>query len=152
MSDEQQELFATAVQAASRHMLGCVMMHKQYLESKRKEQSEAFLAFEMGVLEFFHRTMILPACSMDASQSFFELAIKFGNEAYREDALRVLDFWTKIAVQSLMHDKRELGFESVSRFVDEDGKRRPGHAPIVFFCDAMGIEFVDLMSKLAEEA
>lgn len=152
MNEEYQELFATAAEAVSRHMLGCVMMSAQYLERKRKERSEAFLAFEMGVLEYFHRAAILPACSMDQSQSFFELAIKYGNEAYEKDALQALDFWTKIAVQNLMHDKRELGFESVNRFVDENGKRRPGHAPTIFFCDALGLDFADLMNTFAEES
>lgn len=139
MGVPSEEQYGSTAELVRIHMMGCEMLCTDQLQNLSFEKQKLYLAFELGVIEYHHRTMLTLDESKDANNIFFEFLIFYSNIKYSNESSRVLDFWTALAVNSLMHEERKLGFESVSNFVNDDGTRRQGHAPPVYFMNALHI-------------
>jgi len=116
------------------------MLCQDQLGNLSQEKQKLYLAFELGVLEYYHRTRLILDESKGANEIFFEFLIFYSNDKYQNESFSVLDFWQMLAVGSLMHDERKLGFDSVNNYRNSDGSRREGHAPPIYFMEALHID------------
>ena len=141
MGVPSEEQYGSSAELVRMHMVGCEMLCEEQLQDLSLEKQKLYLAFELGVLEYHHRTMLTLDKSEDPNNIFFEFLIFYSNMKYQSDSLPILDFWQGLALQSLMHEERKLGFESVSNYVNSDGRRNQGHAPPIYFMKALRISF-----------
>ena len=132
-----EEQYGPTTELVRMHMMGCEMLCQEQFQDLSLEKQKLYLAFELGVLEYHHRTMLTLDKSVDANNIFFEFLIFYSNYKYKHEQLRVFDFWRALAVESSMHEERELGFDSVNNYINSDGSRRQGHAPPVYFMKAL---------------
>lgn len=139
MGVPSEEQYGALAELVRMHMVGCEILYKEQIQDLSVEKQKLYLAFELGVLEYQHRTILSLDKSKDADEIFFEFLIFYSNSKYQNDSIRILDFWTELPVQSLMHEERKLGFESVSNYVNSNGLRNAGHAPPIYFMKALCI-------------
>lgn len=131
------ERYGSTAELARIHMKACAMLCDDQVQNLNQGQQKLYLAFELGVLEYYHRTILTLDESKDANEVFFEFLIFYSNGKYQKNQLQVFDFWQMLAVQSLMHEERKLGFESINNYENIDGTRRAGHAPPIYFMKAL---------------
>lgn len=121
-------------------MMVASMLYEEQLSKMNKEQEKAYLAFELGVIEYFDRTFLSFAETGNSDVRLFNFLIYYANQRYGENAEGVFQFWKSLAVHARMHNERKLGFDSVNNQVNPGGTKKAGHFPGGYLKEAVGIE------------
>lgn len=139
-SDEEHQ-FSSASELVLMQMAGASMLFEEQLSKMTPEQEKKYLAFELGVIEYFDRTLLRIDSEEDASDvKFFNFLIYYAKNKYGDSSEAVFQLWRALATQGLLLKERELGFESINNQVNPDGSQRAGHFPGRYLRDAVGIE------------
>ena len=71
VSVPDEEQYGSAADFVLMHMVGCAMLCQDQLANLSQEKQKLYLAFELGVLEYYHRARLIQDKSKDVSQIFF---------------------------------------------------------------------------------
>src|SRR5690554_406900 len=139
-SKDEERKFSSAAEMVQIQMMGASMLYEEQLSKMDKEQEKAYLAFELGVIEYFDRAFLSISETENSDVRFFNFLIYYANQKYGGDSEGVFQLWKSLAVHGLMNTERELGFESVNAQVNPDGTKKEGHFPGGYLKKAVGIE------------
>jgi hypothetical protein len=137
-SDEDRH-FLSASELVQMQMTGASMLYKEQLSKMTPEQEKKYLAFELGVIEYFDRTLLRINSEEASDVNFFNFLISYAKYKYGDSSEDVFQFWRALAIEGLLLKERELGFDSVNNHVNPDGSHRAGHYPGKYLRDAVGI-------------
>ena len=128
LHQEDTHRFIIVYDLASTHIaLSCMLVSDQ-LENINNEQERCFLAFELGVLEYYSTT-ILNLTEEDRSYIFSCFLDYYSDRKYKEKASVINQFWLSIAINNNYLRERKLGFESLNDRVNMDGTIKNGFYP-----------------------
>lgn len=140
-ADENEERqFHSASEMIQMQMTAASISYEEELLKMTQDQEELYLAFELGVIEYFDRVYLSIIKIEDPDLRFFNFLIYYANQKYGENSDRVFQLWKSLAVHGLMHNERKLGFDSVNNQTNPDGSRRASHYPGRYLKKAVGIE------------
>lgn len=132
--------FEPSATFATVRMAMCDALFPDQVKGMDADQKQLYLAFELGVIEYYHRNHIMLDESNDFNQTFFEFIIYYTNKKYLNDASTVLDFWTALAVDGKMQKQRKLGYDSVADHTNPDGTQNKYYSPLAYFTKAIGLD------------
>lgn len=109
------------------------------------DQQRAFLAFELGVLEYYRQAVLPEAFGSEAEleQGFFSLLVYHAGQHYPGSAEEVITFWHSLMTGGDLVELREIGFDSMREGQSPEGGVRPGHYPGDYLRRALGIPVED---------
>lgn len=140
--DEDRQ-FSTASELVRNHMMVTTMLYQDEILEMTFEQGQRYLAFELGVAEYYERAFLnlYETESMDAK--FINFLIYHSHHTYVNNSEQVSRFWQKLAGNGLMYAERKLGFDSVKCKTNPDGTQRDGAYPGRYFKEAVGINITE---------
>ena len=139
-SQDEERQFSSAAEMVHMQMMGASMLYEDQLSKMTQEQEKRYLAFELGVIEYFDRAILSLSETENSDLRFFNFLIYYANQKYGENAEGVFQLWRSLAVHGLLHGERKLGFDSVNNQVNPDGTKKEGHFPGSYLKEAVGIE------------
>ena len=100
------------------------------------EQHSRFLAFELGVIEYFaHQIVEVDMSKGDAA--FGNFVLGYANYKYSSNSEEAFSIWWSFATEGARFRERELGFESCAKQYGQDGTARRGHYHARYLRDAL---------------
>ncbi len=134
--------FSTAADLISMHIKVTTMLIDDELRNLSNEkQQNKFMAFELGVIEYFFQTMVSSHNDKDSDAVFFNFLIHCAKaletDHYAKQSLFTM--WKEMAVNGLYFEERGLGFDSVNNDTNPDGSKREGHFPTSYLMKAVGL-------------
>lgn len=102
-------------------------------------ETERFLAYELGVIEWHDRAimqLVWSESEEDEEIRFFDFLSYYCIRKYGHESSDIFGCYMKFATQDLFHRERKLGFDSVN-----DGLTKPGHIPAPYLAEAIGVEW-----------
>ncbi|KZY86119.1 hypothetical protein A3741_26860, partial [Oleiphilus sp. HI0069] len=91
------------------------------IESITPEQKMRYLAFELGLIEFFDRNHLSHLSGYDKDITYHEFIRFYSIAKYRDDADKVFEFWNSLTVNCDMLHERKLGYDAVRDHTNSDG-------------------------------
>ena len=138
VSQEEKE-FKSVSDLVKLHMAITTMLYRDWFQKMTPKEEKQYLAFELGVIEHFDRT-VLRVGEHTSDDRVFNFITFYAKHTYGDSSENVLQFWRSLAMHGLMHRERKYGFDSVNDERRPDGSRREGHFPGGYLKDAIGIE------------
>ncbi|MCR9982905.1 zinc ribbon domain-containing protein [Vibrio alginolyticus] len=139
-NEEEERLFLSACELVQMQMAGASLLYEEQISKMDHDQNNRYLAFELGVIEYFDRSLLSISETENSNVRFFNFLIYYSNKTYGANSEAVFQLWHSLAVHGLMHTERELGFNSVNNQTNPDGTRREGHFPGKYLKEAVGFE------------
>lgn len=140
-NDDEEGQFASASKLVQMQMMMASMLCEEQLSKMTPEQEKRYLAFELGVIEYFDRTFWrIGSDDENSDEQFFNFLDYYANQKYGDSSESVFQLWHLLAVHGLLLKERELGYDSVNKQVNPDGSKKEGHYPGCYLQDAVGIE------------
>ena len=129
----------------SAYMDELVMRAAGELAALDADQQRQYLAFELGVLEYYRQALLPEAFGSEAEleQGFFSLLVHHAGQHYPGSAEEVITFWHSLLTEEGLTDIREIGFDSVRDGLDADGSTRRGHYAADYLRRALGLPVED---------
>lgn len=130
--------FESVYQMIEAHMSSMTAVFEESISKLSPEQADKFLAFELGVIEFFDRRLLRMGVDDEGAADirFFNFLIFYGKKKYGESSQGTFNYWHDLAMNGLLRKERELGFSSANY------PSNPGapHFPFLYLKDAVGID------------
>jgi|GEM_PF-2887855 len=137
----EMRLFSSSFEQVEIHMALATMFCMEQLPKLTVEQQQRYLAFELGVLEYYDRVMLQEGLSeKDSGVRFINFLIYYANRKNAELAETVFQFWWSLFRNGGRLTERKLGFDSANDRVNVDGSRKVGHSPVQYLTDAIGFD------------
>lgn len=104
------------------------------------EELKSYLAFELGVIEYFFGMYQKLAEFEEPQAILFHILNYYCNQKYEKNVDTIMDLWKSLVVLGLMHKQRKLGFDSVNNDTNADGTMKEGHYPGRYLVEALDME------------
>lgn len=140
VSNDDDRQFSSACELVQMQMMGASMLYEEQLSQMDKEQEKSYLAFELGVIEYFDETFLSLAETNNSDVRFLNFLIYYANYKYGKNAEGVFQLWKSLASHGLLQRERKLGFDSVNNQVNPDGTKKKGHFSGRYLKSAVGFE------------
>ena len=102
------------------------LSYLEQIQNLDEESSKRYLAFELGVIEFYDKT-ILAIDKIKIDSIFLNFLIFYSNYQYKGKSKPAFDFWQVELKTHLFLKERKLGFDSINNQMNEDGSRNECH-------------------------
>lgn len=106
----------------------CTTFYQEKLKNSDSTLTTRYLAFELGVIEYFHRGMLQRHNGLDINQSILGIAICYAATKYGKHADSVFHAWREMLTSGAMQKERSLGFESLRC---NDGEKQQNSVPFL---------------------
>ena len=128
MSTPTEELCTPYAEGAITHVKMCTTFYQDKLKDADNTLMTRYLAFELGVMEYFLRAMLQRHNSLDVNQSILGIAICYAAAKYGKHADSVFNTWREMLTGGSMQKERSFGFESLRC---NDGEERHNSVPFL---------------------
>lgn len=139
-SDDEERLFSSASELVKMQMMAASLLCEDQLSQMRTEQEKSYLAFELGVIEYFDQTLLNISENENSDVKFFNFLIYCAEKNHDENAEGTFQLWRSLVVHGLLYRERKLGFDSVRNQVNPDGTKNESHFPGVYLQNAIRID------------
>lgn len=134
--------YATASELVYMHMDVASMLLGDEVQLFNEEQQIKYLAFQLGVIEYFHQSILASSEDLDPDSIFFNFL--FACAKYGKSDMKAVEAvskaWKDMAISGLYFKERQLGFDSVNNEENEDGSRRDGHFSGSYLMKAVSVD------------
>ena len=139
--ENEEKQFSSTSELIQMHMMMASILYEEQLAKLTPDQEKCYLAFELGVIEYFDRVFFqISSDEEDSGVMFVNFLIYYANHKYTESAEPVFQLWRSLSVHGLLLKERELGFDSVNNQVNPNGSRKVGHFSGRYLKDAVGFD------------
>jgi hypothetical protein len=137
---EEESLFSSVAELVQVQMLFTSMLIEHELSNLTEEQKKKYLAFELGVIEYFDQLMMRTESDNESDIRVMNFLIYYVNSKFSNHSENDLRFWTDALINGQGFKERKLGFNSVKHHWNSDGSKRANYFPGAFLMEALGIK------------
>ena len=120
-------------------MAGATMLTGNRIEGMNADEQQRYLAFELGVIEYYLRVLELSdQADANSAADLLDLLEAYSKTRYEENHFKIYLAWNQMATQQLNLRERKLGYDSVRDARLPDGSPKPGHFAGLYLNRAMG--------------